>query len=47
MNDLKTLLGDLTANVVFSLPSQLHPFFTGHELKETDVATFVTAILGD
>lgn len=28
-------------------PPQQHPFFTSHEAKETDVASFVKVILGD
>ena len=29
------------------LSPQQHPFFTAHEAKETDVASFVKVILGD
>lgn len=28
-------------------PLQQHPFFTSHDAKETDVASFVKVILGD
>lgn len=32
---------------LFDFPPQQHPFFTSHEAKETDVASFVKVILGD
>ncbi|KAK0135694.1 Dual specificity mitogen-activated protein kinase kinase 6 [Merluccius polli] len=31
----------------FKFNFRLHPFFTAHEVKETDVATYVKVILGD
>ena len=57
-NPTQTCLIDLTANQLieehicwlhadFFFHPQQHPFFTSHEAKETDVASFVKVILGD
>uniref|UniRef100_A0A665TKY9 mitogen-activated protein kinase kinase n=1 Tax=Echeneis naucrates TaxID=173247 RepID=A0A665TKY9_ECHNA len=38
---------DANINIVFLLLMQKHPFFTVHDSKETDVASFVKVILDD